>query len=1109
MFKNNIPTIILGGNHDSVRNPKRGADIQELSNFPNVEVITEFKTKIIESNGIKIGLMILPFIHFDVLVDMAKKRGMDIEQEEHNYIISQRIIKNYITQFSDLKLKDCDKTILIGHYFLEGAKIRETNNPTAIYGEFKFNKEMIQKSLFDLVMFGHVHLRQTMWKDDRIIIPGSIDRIDMGERDSDKYNCVYDIGKDELEYREIECRKLFKFDIEIPDESENFTQYILDKLPNNDELKNSLCKISIRYPKGKEIKIEKKVIENNFKEAFHSDISYIEITGTGLEKLRGINLDPISLYEDFLEQKYSDIEYFNELLKKGKDILEKEMSLIDSTAKGPLSIKSINMQYFNNYGKGPNKIEFEDDSYVIKGPTGSGKSSILDAITFALFKRSSRKDVGLNIDQILYPRGKISLELLIGDNTLLVNRNYTSPKLEIILGGEKQYQGLTIREKEQKIEQIIGYDYEGFTSSFFIRQQELQIFSSISSEKRQKRLAKLFKLKIFQDVDKSVKKIIEDYGKEQNRLEGQIQGYQETINELPQLEKDLEQKNDEFKKLKPKETQLNTDINKLKIDYEKLLKDSANYVKTKGLIEELKKNIENNQKEIKEYKEFQIKFNNIQKELSKYEEIEKNHEDMIKRKEWTEVKIHNKEKIESEVQKNKELMKKIKEQYQGQLNDLLNEITEKDNRLKEIDVEITKDEGFKILRQDGIFSERLNRLHDVEIPMANEYNDKKRVHEFKELEEKTTRDLKAIEQKQKLITKDIFISDELQSEQKRQQEQYNKIEKNQKDELKIYENQIKSLNDKLIKEELTEDFSKQLFEIKKELKSLQDKKEEKESLEKKLKLKKDYSLILEKTEADLGGKNKKLKNLESQLKRLEPIYKEYNELISKLGSLQKELQEIQKSLERLKSDIDHVKKDIEKIKVIKTKIKSTQKEINAIKNEIEINTILRKNVFHLNGVPKFAMEKILPAISIRASEILSDLTDSRLNLIKFISLDAPRVGFEIYVYDGEREREASSFSGGEKTQINAAIRFAIMERIAEIPDTAGAIFRKSNTLFIDEGDLGTLDDDVSRQRFVDKILELKSKFKKIILITHLEDVAEQFPNRIKIGWDDSGKSKIF
>ena len=58
-----------------------------------------------------------------------------------------------------------------------------------------------------------------------------------------------------------------------------------------------------------------------------------------------------------------------------------------------------------------------------------------------------------------------------------------------------------------------------------------------------------------------------------------------------------------------------------------------------------------------------------------------------------------------------------------------------------------------------------------------------------------------------------------------------------------------------------------------------------------------------------------------------------------------------------------------------------------------------------------------------------------------------------------------------------------MQRIAEIPDTTGAIFRKSNTLFIDEGDLGTLDDETARQRFVEKILELKLMFKKIILRT--------------------------
>ena len=67
--EHDIRTIIIGGNHDSIRNPKRGADIQELSNFSNVEVYTGLQSEIIETNGSQIGLVFLPYIHFDVLVN--------------------------------------------------------------------------------------------------------------------------------------------------------------------------------------------------------------------------------------------------------------------------------------------------------------------------------------------------------------------------------------------------------------------------------------------------------------------------------------------------------------------------------------------------------------------------------------------------------------------------------------------------------------------------------------------------------------------------------------------------------------------------------------------------------------------------------------------------------------------------------------------------------------------------------------------------------------------------------------------------------------------------------------------------------------------------------
>jgi len=322
------------------------------------------------------------------------------------------------------------------------------------------------------------------------------------------------------------------------------------------------------------------------------------------------------------------------------------------------------------------------------------------------------------------------------------------------------------------------------------------------------------------------------------------------------------------------------------------------------------------------------------------------------------------------------------------------------------------------------------------------------------------------------------------------------------------EAKLKKLNKKLKEKELKENFSDQLDIVNIKLKEIKAEEQKKERLESKLKEKKDYSFLIENSEKELNIKNNKLQSLNKKLKDLEPAYQNYLEFGREFAQKQNELKEVENLIEGLKVEIAYIKKEINKIKDTEKKIKQTKRQIKEIEDNIEKYTILRKEIFHLNGVPKYAIEQLLPAISIRASGILNDLTNGKYNQITFKPLKGTRVGFEIYVYDGERDREASSFSGGEKTQINAAIRFAIMERIAEIPDTTGAIFRKSNTLFIDEGDLGTLDDETTRQRFVEKILELKSMFKKIILITHLEDVAEQFPNRIMIGWDKLGKSKI-
>ena len=649
LSEHNIKTIIIGGNHDSIRNPKRGADIQELSNFSNVEVYTGLQSKIIEINGSRLGLVFLPYIHFDVLVNMAKEKNIPVGQGQHNYIIAQKLFESFIQQICEEKLKDCDKRILMGHYYLEGAKIREVNNPSTIYGEFKFGKQMVQRKYFDLVIFGHVHLKQAMWNDERIIIPGSIDQIDLGEKNSKKYYSVYNVEADELEYRKVEYRNHIKAEIEIADINDDLTQRILESLPSKSDVKDCVCKIIIHHPRGTEVQIDKGEVAHHFKDSFYTDISYKEKTEKEPEGLREVNLDPKSLYQDFLSQKYQDHASYNDLKAIGLDLLEKELSFVDHATKGSISIKSIDMQNFNKYGKGPNKITFDEDLYVIKGPTGAGKSSILDAITFALFKRSTRKDAGLNLDEILYENGYVNLEMLIGDNTLMVRRTRKSPKLDIKLDGKPLYLGLRVPEKEKKLETIIGYDYEGFTSSFFIRQQELQIFSNLTSAERHERLVKLFKLRIFQNIYKKLKSTIKDFQREQDNLQGEIIGLGRRVEELPQKEKELKVKTEVFHTREKERDQASTEMQKTRKQIDNIQEEASKYASTQKQTKETTEEIEKKEDEIEDYKNLQIEFTELQNKLKGLKEYKKEKIQLETQKEIIENNIHEKELIQSEL----------------------------------------------------------------------------------------------------------------------------------------------------------------------------------------------------------------------------------------------------------------------------------------------------------------------------------------------------------------------------------------------------------------------------------------------------------------------------
>lgn len=156
-----------------------------------------------------------------------------------------------------------------------------------------------------------------------------------------------------------------------------------------------------------------------------------------------------------------------------------------------------------------------------------------------------------------------------------------------------------------------------------------------------------------------------------------------------------------------------------------------------------------------------------------------------------------------------------------------------------------------------------------------------------------------------------------------------------------------------------------------------------------------------------------------------------------------------------------------------------------------------ERAFSKDGVPALLIEQALPEIEAQANELLDRLSGGQMSVrfetqrqYKDKHRDDRRETLDIIISDAAGQREYELFSGGEAFRVNFAIRLALSRVLAK---RAGA---RLQTLVVDEG-FGS-QDSAGRQRLIEAINLVRGDFKKILVITHLEELKEAFPSRIEV-----------
>ncbi|MBP2619006.1 AAA family ATPase [Chryseobacterium jejuense] len=231
--------------------------------------------------------------------------------------------------------------------------------------------------------------------------------------------------------------------------------------------------------------------------------------------------------------------------------------------------------------------------FGIFGAVGSGKSSVLEAISFALYGETERLNMrdkrAYNMMNLKSKSSYIEFDFINYENKLFrATRDFrrNSKKFEDVkpysVTFYENIKGKWVPLDHSNAEEIIGLSYSNFKRTIIIPQGQFKEFLELGAADRTNMMKEIFSLQRY-DLQNNVSALNTRNRSELDQLEGQLKGFEEISEEKIQLQKDLlgeEQKkliqaNENFEKV----SQTYQQLKNLKTDFESLQQNRVNFNK--------------------------------------------------------------------------------------------------------------------------------------------------------------------------------------------------------------------------------------------------------------------------------------------------------------------------------------------------------------------------------------------------------------------------------------------------------------------------------------------------------------------------------------------------
>jgi len=234
---------------------------------------------------------------------------------------------------------------------------------------------------------------------------------------------------------------------------------------------------------------------------------------------------------------------------------------------------------------------------LIVGHNGSGKSTILDALTFSLFGKPFRKiSKSMLINSVNEKDTMVEIEFSIGKNHYKIVRGIKPNKFEIYCNGQMWNEDSKAVDQQKNLEQnVLKMNFKSFTQIVVLGSSTFVPFMRLPGQQRREIIEDILDIQVFSVMNGKLKDKIRENREEIKDLDYQIHLFDEKIelqkNYMLELKKktdaEIDKKKEKIVEFLNEENEYNEEINTLTLQIGKFNEEMSEYSKSSDKLKQL------------------------------------------------------------------------------------------------------------------------------------------------------------------------------------------------------------------------------------------------------------------------------------------------------------------------------------------------------------------------------------------------------------------------------------------------------------------------------------------------------------------------------------------